>query len=133
MDRLIIETVLSDVDEILISGDYSNTQEHPCLLLSYKAANIDQIIHAFAALKKLLSNHEVSLLVCETMVSGMYDLEIVSDAMDEPVRISNKVIEHEDIRKLRGLLSNSPELKIATNVSQEENWIHANKVEIRVC
>jgi hypothetical protein len=103
------------------------------LLLSYKAANIDQIIHAFSALKKLLANHEVSLLVCETMVSGMYDLEIVSDAMDEPVRINNKVIEHEEIRKLRELLSNSPELKIATTVSQEENWIHANKVEIRVC
>lgn len=133
MDRLIIETVLSDVDEILISGDYSNTQEHPCLLLSYKASNIDQIIHAFAALKKLLAHHEVSLLVCETMVSGMYDLEIVSDALDEPVRISNKVIEHEEIRKLRSLLSNSPELKLATNVSQEENWIHASKVEIRVC
>jgi hypothetical protein len=133
MDRLIIETVLENVDEILISGDYSNTDEHPCILLSYKATNIDQIIHAFSELKKLLANHKVSLVICKTMVTGMYDLEIVSDAMDEPVRINNKVIEHETLKQIEALLSQSSETKLAINVSQEENWIHIDDASVRVC
>jgi hypothetical protein len=133
MDRLIIETVLENVDEILISGDYSNTDEHPCILLSYKATNIDQIIHAFSELKKLLANHKVSLVICKTMVTGMYDLEIVSDAMDEPVRINNKVIEHETLKQIEALLSQSSETKLAINVSQEENWIHIDEASVRVC
>jgi hypothetical protein len=133
MDRLIIETVLENVDEILVSGDYSNTNEHPCLLLSYKASNIDQIIHAFSELKKLVANHKVTLVICKTMVSGMYDLEIVCDAMDEPVRINNKVIEHQVIQQIEELLNHSPEIKLAINVSQEENWIHIDEASIRVC
>jgi hypothetical protein len=133
MDRLIIETVLENVDEILISGDYSNTDEHPCILLSYKATNIDQIIHAFSELKKLVANHKVSLVICKTMVTGMYDLEIVSDAMDEPIRINNKVIEHEAIKQIEELLNKSPEIKLAINVSQEENWIHIDDASVRVC
>jgi hypothetical protein len=133
MDRLIIETVLENVDEILVSGDYSNTDEHPCILLSYKATNIDQIIHAFSELKKLVSNHKVNLVVCQTMVNGMYDLEIVSDAMDEPIRINNKVIEHGAIKQIEDLLEQSPEIKLAINVSQEENWIHIDNASVRVC
>jgi hypothetical protein len=133
MDRLIIETVLENVDEILVSGDYSNTDEHPCILLSYKATNIDQIIHAFSELKKLVSNHKVNLVVCQTMVNGMYDLEIVSDAMDEPIRINNKVIEHAAIKQIEDLLEQSPEIKLAINVSQEENWIHIDNASVRVC
>jgi hypothetical protein len=133
MDRLIIETVLADVDEILVSGDYSNTNENPCILLTYKASNIDQIIFAFAALKKLLANHKVRLVICKTMITGMYDLEIVSDALDEPVQINNKVIEHTVVHQIESLLGESSEIKLAINVSQEENWIHVDEASIRVC
>lgn len=133
MDRLIIETILADVDDILVSGDHSNTDEHPCILLGYKASNIDQIIHAFTALKKLLVNHKVSLVICKTMVSGMYDLEIVSDALDEPVRINNKVIEHDVVEKIEKLLSDNSGIKLALNVSQEENWIHVDEASVRFC
>jgi hypothetical protein len=133
MDRLIIETILADVDEILVSGDYSNTDEQPCILLGYKASNIDQIIHAFAALKKLLSNHKVNLVICKTMISGMYDIEIVSDALDEPVRISNKVIEHAVVHEIEHMLGQSSEIKLAINVSQEANWIHVDDASMRVC
>lgn len=133
MDRLIIETILADVDEILLSGDHSNTEANPCILLGYKATNIDQIIHAFAALKKVVANHKVSFIICQTLVHGMYDLEIVSDALDEPVRIVNKVIEQETLQKIESLLERSPEIKLAINVSQEENWIHVDKAEVKVC
>jgi hypothetical protein len=133
MDRLIIETILADVDEILVSGDYSNTDENPCILLGYKASNIDQIIHAFAALKKLLANHKVSLVICKTMISGMYDIEIVSDALDEPVRINNKVIEHNVVHQIESLLGSNAQIKLAINVSQERNWIHMDEASLRVC
>lgn len=133
MDRLIIETILADVDEILVSGDYSKPTGNPCILLGYKASNIDQIIHAFSALKKLLAHHRVTLVICETMISGMYDLEIVSDALDESLRINNKVIEHDVVGQLRNFLNSSSEIKLAINVSQEENWIHVDEALIRVC
>jgi hypothetical protein len=133
MDRLIIETILADVDEILLSGDNSNTEVNPCILLGYKASNIDQIIHAFSELKKLLANHEVSFLICKTMVHGMYDLEIASDALDEPVRIANKVIEQDTLQQIEQFIEKSPEIKLAINVSQEENWIHVDRAEVRTC
>jgi hypothetical protein len=133
MDRLITETILADVDDIRVSGDYSNTSTNPCILLGYKASNIDQIIHAFAALKKLLAHHSASLVICKTMIAGMYDVEIVSDALDEPVRISNKVIEHDIIHQIEHLLGSETGVKLAINVSQEENWIHMDKGELRVC
>jgi hypothetical protein len=133
MDRLIIETILADVDRIFVSGDYSNTDENPCILLGYKASNIDHIIHAFAALKKLLANHKVTLVICQTMIPGMYDLEIVSDALDEPVRINNKVIEHGVVHQIESLLCKSSEIKLAINVSQDANWIHIDEASMRVC
>lgn len=133
MDRLIIETILADVDEILVSGDHSNTDENTCILLGYKASNIDQIIHAFTELKKLLNHHKVSLVICKTMISGMYDLEIVSDALDEPVRINNKVIEHAVIEQIERLLSRNSEIKLALNVSQDSNWIHVDEASVKFC
>ena len=133
MDRLVIETILSDLDGISMSEDQSFSGSGSALLLSFKTGNSSQIVAAFDALKKTIGEHEVSFVICKTMVSGMYDLEIASDALDEPIRLSNKVVKDEILAKLEEDLEADNSVRLAINVGDEDHWIELNQVSIREC
>jgi hypothetical protein len=89
MDRLVIESILAGVDEIYLSNDSDKAELNPSIILGFKATEVDQVINAFSALKAVTDNKTVELVICRTLVSGIYDLEIKTDALDEPVRIAN--------------------------------------------
>jgi hypothetical protein len=129
MDRLVIETILTDVESV----SFNNIQGSlPCISFGFDEANIEQAKHAFHALNKLTSHKEVSLVICETLVSGMYDFEIVSDAMDEPVRICNKVIDHEVLNRIEEQINQQPEIIIGIKDLEVDNQIHINKASYKV-
>jgi len=133
MDRLVIESILADVDEIYLSGDSENPASDPSIILGFKAGNTDQIISAFHALKSVTQDKNVELIICRTLVSGIYDLEIKTDALDEPVRILNKVISAELLGQIENQLHQSSKIKLGTNVSEEENWIMVNEAQVKEC
>jgi len=69
MDRLVIESILADVDEIFLSSDSKIEELNPSIILGFKAANTDQVISAFTALKNVTHNKEVEFIICRTLVS----------------------------------------------------------------
>jgi hypothetical protein len=133
MDRLVIESILADVDEIFLSKDSQNAELNPSIILGFKAGNADQVIHAFDALKKVTKDSNVELVICRTLITGVYDIEIKTDALDEPVRILNKVISNELLAEIEEQLSQSKRIVLGTNVSQEENWIQVNEALVKEC
>jgi hypothetical protein len=133
MDRLVIESILADVDEIYVSNDSINPNLNPSIVLGFKAGNADQVIHAFEALKTVAQNSAVELIICRTLVSGIYDLEIKTDALDEPVRILNKVISNETLKQIEDLLHQGKKVVLGTNVSEEENWIMVSDAVLKEC
>jgi len=133
MDRLVIESILADVDEIYLSNNSGNTELNPSIILGFKATNVDQVINAFTALKNVTHNKNVELVICKTLVSGIYDLEIKTDALDEPVRILNKAISHELLVQIEEQLQNSKKIILGTNVSEEENWILVSEATVKEC
>jgi hypothetical protein len=133
MDRLVIESILADVDEIYVSNDSINLDLNPSIVLGFKAGNADQVIHAFEALKTVAQNSAVELIICRTLVSGIYDLEIKTDALDEPVRILNKVISNETLKQIEDLLHQGKKVVLGTNVSEEENWIMVSDAVLKEC
>jgi hypothetical protein len=133
MDRLVIESILADVDEIYLSNDSEKAELNPSIILGFKAGNADQIISAFEALKSVTHEKNVELIICRTLVSGIYDLEIKTDALDEPVRILNKVISAELLAQIEDQLQQSKRIVLGTNVSEEENWIVVNEAQVKEC
>ena len=133
MDRLVIESILADVDEIYLSNNSENTELNPSIILGFKATNVDQVINAFTALKNVTHNKNVELVICKTLVSGIYDLEIKTDALDEPVRILNKAISHELLVQIEEQLQKSKKIILGTNVSEEENWILVSEAAVKEC
>jgi len=133
MDRLIIETILADVNEIFLAKDHSIPGQRTNIVLGFKAKNTEQIIHAFEVLKSMTAGHEVSLVICNTVQTGMYDLEICTEVLDEPIRIMNKVITNETIGEIKDHLLKSSPMMLSTNVSEDENWLDVNKVELKTC
>jgi len=133
MDRLVIESILADVDEIYLSNDSEKAEPNPSIILGFKAGNSDQIISAFEALKSVAQDDNVELIICRTLVSGIYDLEIKTDALDEPVRILNKVISAELLSAIESQLQKSKKIVLGTNVSEEENWILVNAAQVKEC
>ncbi|EDM35446.1 hypothetical protein PBAL39_13290 [Pedobacter sp. BAL39] len=133
MDRLIIETILADVNEIFLAKDHSIPGQRTNIVLGFKAKNTEQIIHAFEVLKSMTQGHEVSLVICNTVQTGMYDLEICTEVLDEPIRIMNKVITNETIGEIKDHLLKSSPMMLSTNVSEDENWLDVNKVELKTC
>jgi len=133
MDRLVIESILADVDEIYLSNNSGNTELNPSIILGFKATNVDQVINAFTALKNVTHNKNVELVICKTLVSGIYDLEIKTDALDEPVRILNKAISHELLVQIEEQLQKSKTIILGTNVSEEENWILVSEAAVKEC
>jgi hypothetical protein len=133
MDRLVIESILADVDEIYLSNDSQNPELNPSIVLGFKATNVDQVISAFTALKEVTHNKKVELVICKTLVSGIYDLEIKTDALDEPVRILNKAISHELLGQIEDQLQKSKQIVLGSNVSEEENWILVSDAAVKEC
>lgn len=133
MDRLIIESTLADVSEIFLSKSNDVIRPNPSVVLGFKAINMDQIIHAFAVLKKIADQHEIDLLICKTMTSGIYDLEIKTEGLDEPIRISNKAISNEMLGAIEDQISKNQDIVLATNVSEEESWIPVHATHIKDC
>ncbi|WP_158795972.1 hypothetical protein [Pedobacter sp. L105] len=133
MDRLVIESILADVDEVYLSNDSDKPELNPSIILGFKANNVDQVIHAFTALKKVTHNQQVELVICKTFTSGIYDLEIKTPALDEPIRILNKAISHELLGKIEEQLKKNPQIVLGTNVSEEENWINLANAQVKEC
>lgn len=133
MDRLVIESILADVDEIYLSNDSQKPALNPSIVLGFKAGNADQVINAFDALKSVTRNSKVELVICRTLVSGIYDLEIKTDALDEPVRILNKAISHELLEKIEDQLHQSKKILLGTNVSADESWIEITEAQVKEC
>lgn len=131
MDRLVIESILAEADHIQFDGAQPQADSSCALILGFKAAHTDQVILAFQELKKI--SEEISLLVCHTQVQGIYDLEIQTAALDEPVRILNKSIPAEALAELKEYLNHSNTLVLGSNVSQKDAWITLRNVEIKVC
>lgn len=133
MDRLIIENVLSDVNEIFLSKDKLSPGINPSIVMGFKATNTEQVIHAFSELKKLIADHEVELVICKTMQAGIFDLEICTPALDEPIRIMNKSIPNETLGQIEDHINNSDLISLRTNVSEESNWIEITQLSIKAC
>lgn len=133
MDRLVIESILSDVDQIYLSNDNINADLNPSIVLGFKAGNTDQVINAFKALKEITHEGKVEFIICRTLVSGIYDLEIKTNALDEPIRILNKAISHELLLQIEDCLSKNKSIVIGTNVSEDDNWILATDAQVKEC
>jgi len=117
MDRLVIESILADANEVALVDTQNSV---PCICLGFDDTNMEQVKHAFGELKKLTSNKSVSLIICETLVTGIYDIEIVTDALDEPVRICNKVVEQQTLKGIREIMDKHPELILAVRGAAED-------------
>jgi hypothetical protein len=133
MDRLVIESILAGVDEIYLSNDSDKAELNPSIILGFKATEVDQVIYAFTSLKSVTHNKTVELVICRTLVSGIYDLEIKTDALDEPVRIANKAIATELLEEIEAQLEKSDRIVLGTNVSEEENWIVVQHAAVKEC
>ena len=133
MDRLIIESALSDVNEIYLSGFEENNTLPFGIVLGFKATNTDQVLNAFLGLKDTVCDDEVNVVICKTRVTGVYDLEIKTPALDEPIRIMNKSISHEHLGAIEDRINNSESFILTTNVSEEDNVIQISEVQIKSC
>jgi hypothetical protein len=133
MDRLVIESILAGVDEIYLSNDSDKAELNPSIILGFKATEVDQVINAFSALKAVTDNKTVELVICRTLVSGIYDLEIKTNALDEPVRIANKAIPTALLEEIEAQLEKSETIVLGTNVSEEENWIVVQHAAVKEC
>ncbi|WP_442590615.1 hypothetical protein ACSBL2_05235 [Pedobacter sp. AW31-3R] len=133
MDRLVIESILADLDEIVLSSDQARPEFNPSIILTFKAVHADQVKHAFTALNELTSDKKVEFMICRTLVSGIYDLEIKTDALDEPIRIVNKAISPELLLQIEDLLEKNNPIRIGTNVTGEGDWIIASNAQVKEC
>lgn len=128
MDRLIIESILADVDEVRLSHTESAV---PSILLRFNNGNQEQIKNAFNALKTLKADKKLSLLICETLVNGMYDLEICTDALDEPVRICNKVIDQAELENIKSQIKSNPEVRLAVIGLEQETALQIKETSFK--
>ena len=133
MDRLIIESALSDVNEIFLSGVENSTLEQFGIVLGFKATNTDQVLNAFIGLKDIVCDKPANLVICKTRLSGIYDLEIKTDGLDEPIRIMNKAIDNETLGAIEDRINNKQGIVLTTNVSEEDNLIPISEVQIKAC
>lgn len=133
MDRLIIESALSDVSEISVLTDDNNTERSFAVVLGFKASNTDQILHAFTGLKEASADSDFQLVICKTQASGIYDLEIKTAGLDEPIRIMNKAITGETLGAIEDQISKDQNIVLTTNVSEDNNWIRVSAAHIRDC
>ena len=131
MDRLIIEATLADVNEILVS-DLQGEQE-PAIVLAYSISDTDKVKHAWSAFRNIADKHGTDLLICKTMVSGIYDLEIKTPELDEPVRILNKVISNETLTSIQQLLNENRQIGLGIDPSADSDRIPLSAIHIKEC
>lgn len=129
MDRLVIESILADVDEISLS----DADSQAALVLGFKQGYADQVINVFTALKSLTHEKEVELIICKTLTSGIYDLELKTAALDEPVRILNKAISHELLAEIEEALKADRTILLASNVSPKDTWVAVTDAQVKEC
>lgn len=133
MDRLVIESALSDVNEIFLSGFENSTIEQFGIVLGFKATNTDQVLNAFIGLKDIVCDNAAQLIICKTRLTGIYDLEIKTEGLDEPIRIMNKAIDNETLGAIEDRINNKEGIVLTTNVSEEDNIIPISEVQIKAC
>ncbi|MEJ7558386.1 MAG: hypothetical protein WKF66_08770 [Pedobacter sp.] len=133
MDRLVIESALSDVNEIFLSGVNDPTSQRLGIVLGFKAANIDQVLNAFTGLKDIVCDKEVLFVICQTRMAGIYDLEIKTEGLDEPIRIMNKAIDNETLGGIEDKVNSGAQIILTTNVSEDDNMIELTQVLIKAC
>jgi hypothetical protein len=128
MDRLVIESILADVDEVVLD---STTSTVPSILLKFNSGNKEQIKHAFKALETLKADKSFSLLICETLVNGMYDFELCTAALDEPVRICNKVLDHAELARIKSIISANPMVNLAVSGIEEDTTLQIDETKFK--
>jgi bisphosphoglycerate-independent phosphoglycerate mutase (AlkP superfamily) len=133
MDRLVIESILAEAEKIYLSDDSENAESDSSLMLGFRADHAEQVAHAFTALKNVTRNKVVELVICKTLVSGIYDLEIKTDALDEPVRILNKAIANDLLEQIEKQLQQNSEIVLGTNVAEQESWITLTDAQVKEC
>jgi hypothetical protein len=133
MDRLVIESILAEAEKIYLSDADENGESGPSLMLGFKGDHAEQVAHAFTALKNVTHNKLVELVICKTLVSGIYDLEIKTDALDEPVRILNKAIPNDLLEQIEKQLQQTQEIVLGTNVAEQESWITLTDAQVKEC
>jgi hypothetical protein len=131
MDRLIIESTLADVNEIFVADAHG--RQSPVLVLSFNSSDTDKVDHAWSALKEQADQHGAELLICKTMVSGIYDLEIKTPGLDEPVRILNKVIGNDSLSKIESMLSGNTQLRLGVHSIDDGNSVELQATHIKEC
>lgn len=129
MDRLIIESTLANTNEISIAERVHSYG----LVLNFKANNAGQVSHAFDALRKIAEQHPLDLMICKTMMPGIYDLEIKTEGLDEPIRIMNKAISNEVFESIETRVSGKEQMALVTNIAEAGNPIYINAAHIRNC
>jgi len=132
MDRLVIESILAEAEKIYLSDDSENTG-NSSLMLGFKEDHAEQVAQAFTALKNVTHNKVVELIICKTLVSGIYDLEIKTDALDEPVRILNKAIANDLLERIENQLQKNKEIVLGSNVAEGESWITLTDAQVKEC
>lgn len=133
MDRLIFENILSDVHEISLSEEASVDGYDAVVLMNYKAESDTQLNYAFNELRKVIGEHQVELLFCKTMQNGIFDLEINTSALDEPIRIGNQAVDKETLGQLEQHISQHHQFLLVAMASETENRLPLHKVEIKAC
>lgn len=131
MDRLVIESTLSDVDEVSLSMQ-DQIAGKTSVVLSFKAANTDQVMNAMESLKEL-SGEGIEFLICKTLQSGIFDLEIRCANLDEPIRLMNKAISHEKLDEIENYINSGKALVLIANVCKPGYDIAIKRTEIKDC
>ncbi|WP_316842285.1 hypothetical protein [Pedobacter gandavensis] len=132
MDRLIMESVLSDVSGFNLTKD-STEGYVGALVMGFSEDRVAQVSHVFSELKNMVQGDGIQLLICKTMLDGIYDLEICTAVLDEPVRISNKAIPKEMIHVIESHAANDPKILLGAAGLSQEHWLGVSSLEIKSC
>ncbi|MBB5634196.1 hypothetical protein HDE68_000081 [Pedobacter cryoconitis] len=133
MDRLVIESILAEAEKIYLSDEGGNAGSDAALMLGFKEDHAEQVANAFKALKNVAGDKVVELVICKTLVSGIYDLEIKTDALDEPVRVLNKAIANDLLESIEKHLQKNKEIVLGSNVAAKESWITLTDAQVKEC
>ncbi|MBC8984729.1 hypothetical protein H9X96_02950 [Pedobacter sp. N36a] len=132
MDRLIMESVLADVNGFNLTKD-GRDGFNGALQMGFTEDRTAQVNHAFSELKRMVQGEGIDLMICKTMVEGIYDLEICTDTLDEPLRINNKAISKDMIQEIAGHVGHDPKVLLGADGVPVENWLGIAKIEIKNC
>lgn len=127
-----MESVLSDVSSFKLTRD-SRDGFTGVLEMGFTEDRIAQVSHAFSELKKMVKEEGIQLVICRTMVEGIYDLEICTDLLDEPVRINNKAISKDMVLEMERHVGKKPRLMLGVDGLSVDNWLEIGLLDIKNC